>query len=372
MVVALMLLAVVSCGRTRSTAATPTPEPGQVTVIEVTPTPKTFDQRATLENIANTIILPWHQEMVVESKRLSEATDLFVTTPSAENLDNLQSQWRMASNAWAKLELFDFQFTMVARNQIKKWPTNVELIEELITSDEPIDDAFVASKGSHAKGLAAIEYLIFDAESTNAEIAQRLASDPSRMAYLSGLAHALPVVAEELRLVWSPEGENQIDAFIESTILNSGVEGSLQVLVHAIIVQMEVIERTKIGFPLRGDDAFARPDAVESPFAGYSVAIIEENIEAIQQLMDAGIFDYLRYLESHYDSASLVDRLQRLSQQSLDALAEIDTPLETAVIDNPVLVATAWEEVKELSRRLEVDTANHVGLVATFGVNDGD
>ena len=100
---------------------------------------------------------------------------------------------------------------MLVSNEIKKWPINTGFMEEIIAGTESIDEASVAAAGSTAKGLAALEYLLF-APADNAALHSALANSPQRMDYLVALAHNLASTSRELLHLWLPSGDAHADA----------------------------------------------------------------------------------------------------------------------------------------------------------------
>lgn len=374
------MLALASCGGDQQQQATPAPSMSQsaatTVTIDAVPTHAPFDSKATLNRIVDDVIIPWHATFSTESRALHLAAKTFAAEPNLETLSTLQKQWKATAEAWAVMEFLDVRASFVLRRQIKQWPPNVDLIEALIESNEGIVDDFVAGQGSHAKGLASIEYLIFDSgvksnPVTDDALLSQLPAQPNRTAYIVSATDALAKAAEELESLWSADGE-LAQQFVGSKMPHGSIDNTFDQLLNAIIVQLDIVERGKVGFPLRGEDAYAKPEAVESPYANHSLVLIHQNLQGIQAIMDAGLSDYLLSRQSYQSSTMLVQGVNDQHAVALNALDALEQPLALMVVDNPWAVASFWEEVKALSRRYRVDIANHVGLVVTIGQNDGD
>jgi predicted lipoprotein len=334
--------------------------------------PASFDRRAMLTTLAETVIMPWHEQFTAESTALQTAVYQFRDQPSEETLAKLQDQWRATAITWAQIEPFGFRFTMVVHNQIKKWPINPHFIEDFIAEGEPIDEPMIESIGSTSKGLVAIEYFIFSPETSQAELVQRLSQEPRRMAYLVALVENLQRKAGELEALWSPAGDNQLQAFIEADFSGNEVQGSISMLANEMIEMVEVIANNKLNYPLKGAYATPQPQAVESPYAQASLPLIEANLRSLRQTFEAGFAGYLDFLQADYNGQPLSEVTDAQFERALTALEAIDSPLAVAVVENPEPVAEAHEEVKNLVVLLKADLANHLGITITFSDNDGD
>jgi predicted lipoprotein len=348
--------------------------PGQFQAPAVgAPQPAAFDRRAMLSQIVNERILPLHQQFVVETEALQQAAHQFQDTPTAENLAHLQTQWQATAAAWAQAEHFGFRFTMIIHNQIKKWPINTTFIEEFITEETgTIDEPFIESIGSTSKGLAAIEYLIFNPDLTNQALVEGLAAEPRRMAYLVALAENLHNKSQELLMMWSPDGDNQGQAFIEADFSANDIQGSISMLANEMIVQVEEIAHTRLNYPRMGVYGAPQPQAVESPYAQFSAPLLANNLRSLQLTFNTGLADYVNFLQADESVPSLPAAINGQFEGAIAAVEAISPSLQTAVIDDPAAVEQAYNEVKALLVLFKADMANQMGLTITFSDNDGD
>lgn len=100
-------------------------------------------------------------------------------------------------------------------------------IEEFIAQTEPIN-SLLEPVGSPAKGLGAIEYLLFSQTAEKSEIIDSLTKTPRRLEYLVALAQNLTLMGKEMVLLWSPEGSNQGQTLIDADLDNEVVSGAEQ------------------------------------------------------------------------------------------------------------------------------------------------
>lgn len=367
----LMLSGLTGCALNQPQAAAP---PVEETIEATEPTkPATFDRQAMLRRIVEGSIFPLHEQFVAETEALQQAVYDLRDDPTEETLAQAQNQWQTTAATWAQAEHLSLRFTMIVHNQIKKWPINVRFIEGFITEEtDTIDEPFIESIGSTSKGLTAIEYLLFSPEMSETDTLQTLVDDPRRMAYLVALTENLQRKAEELRLLWAAEGDNQAQAFIEADFSANEVQGSISMLANEMIALVEGVANTKVDYPLSGTYAEPQPQAVESPYAGYSIPLAVANLRGLQQTLKAGFNDYLDFLGAEYQGQPLSAAIDAQIEQTIAALEAIEPPLSTAVLDNPDTVERAYDETKMLIVLLKTDMANQLGLTVTFSDNDGD
>ena len=106
---------------------------------------------------------------------------------------------------------------MVLHNQIAKPPADSEFIDDVLARQlTGLDNDFIEAIGSPAKGLPAIEYLIFAPDGDNDAALARLTSNPSRMEYLVSATQNLHNKAQEVQAYWLAEGNDYANNFINA------------------------------------------------------------------------------------------------------------------------------------------------------------
>ena len=125
-----------------------------------------------LKNTFRNEIAPLHSLFADECTKLNNASIAFANQPNQVNLEELRKQWLETVLTWKRCELYNqgpVEQSFI-HNSIDKWPINATTIETSISSENTIDNSYITSRGSNAKGLAAIEYLIFDQNKNTNEI----------------------------------------------------------------------------------------------------------------------------------------------------------------------------------------------------------
>jgi predicted lipoprotein len=329
--------------------------------------------------IVNERILPEHEAFVAAAATLQTTVAGLGASPSPATLAAAQEQWRATAEAWARVEPFQLRFSMLVSSEIKKWPINDLYIEELLANTAPIDAAALSMAGSTAKGLVTLEYLLFapgpgtsasTGDSAGAAVLAALEASPRRLDYAAAVATDLARLSRDLLYLWSPSGDGHAQALIDASLSpNNMVAGSISMLTNEMIALLEGIVKTKLSYPLSGTDGLARPEAVESPYAGYSVPLIVANLATMQAVFQNDLAPYVTFLAGN---DQLVAAIDAQFDRTLAALAAIPGPLEAAIVANPDAVATARDEVRNLLRLIKVDLANQLGITVTFSDSDGD
>lgn len=335
-----------------------------------------FDRNAMLGAVADTAILPAHRQLVEEAEQLDAATRQFASAPTAEGLASLRAAWLSASLAWKGVEVYELPGTFLFHNAIEKRPARAAFIEDVIAQADPasleaIDAAFIESVGSTSKGLAAIEYLIFESAEAEAPVLDRFA-DPARRAFVTALTANLAAKTEELHRFWAPEGGDYAGTFRANGAEGADMRGSISLLANQMIQLVEMVMRTRLGVPMGAVDGVPRPGEVESYPSGASLALMAASLGSIQRTLDAGLDDYLDYLDRSPADRKLSSAIRARLETVLGTLAGVPAPLSRAVTESPAEVEAAFESMRPLLVLIKTDLAALLGITVTFSDNDGD
>jgi predicted lipoprotein len=275
-------------------------------------------------------------------------------------------------------QLYEFDRMMVLHNQIAKTPIDSDFIEDIVArSLTGLDDEFVESVGSNAKGLPVIEYFIFDAAGDNEAVLARLTTEPSRLEYLGGAADNLHSKAQAVQAYWLPAGNDYANTFINADGGGEVFNSALSLLNNQMVGMLEMAIREKLGRPLgTADGNGPQPELVEAGLSGNSLAHIRRNVESVEQAYSGssglGLDDYLDYLDADYNGEPLSQAIAAQFAASYAALDAIEPPLSMVVNQNPATVQTAYDELRQLLILIKVDMANQLGVTITFNDSDGD
>jgi predicted lipoprotein len=335
-----------------------------------------------LANMVNGVIVPMHEAFVADTAVLRTSAYQFRDEPTVDSLAVLQGVWVDTAVAWKRLELFEFQAAMVLHNQIEKWPSDTEFIENFIALEKgSIDEALIDGLGSRGKGLSTIEYLLFDPALDDAALLALLTENPQRMDYMVATIENTHTKAEELHDFWTVGNDNYGNVFIASEQYNNVSHDSISILANEMVQLLENVANMKSGHPLGElDGGMPHPELVEAGRSEASIALIISNLESVQRTFNGssgvsdglGFDDYLNYLDAEFKSQPLADAINAQLDTTMVAWQAVEVPLKTAVVTNPESVAQAITETRTLLRLLKADMANQMGIVITFSDNDGD
>lgn len=332
-----------------------------------------FDRKQMVSGITNDVILANHKTFAATTADLQAAAEAFQTAPSDDHLTALREAWQAASVAWMGCAPFEFDLVKDAliHNRIDNRPPRFTFIEEKIASNDPISADVLLDVGSSSQGLSAIEYLIFT---------DGLTDDPRRIDYLVSAADLLAQNGEALLTIWSADGQNYAQQFIDGDLDGGNIQGSMNMLFNQVLEQIEMITWNRLGKPMgKRSGGHPRPDLVEAPLSRSSLSRIQATVEVLHQVYNggnttepAGFASYLDSLDADYNGEPLSQVIEAQFIATQQSLAAIESPLGEAIEADADTVEAAYQELRTLITLLKVDAANQMGVTLTFNDNDGD
>ncbi len=351
--------------------------------------------RAVLASIGENVILARIVEFEAAADRLVAATDAARTSDTPTTREAARTAWRDAMGVWQYLEVVQLGpagLPLYAlggrglRDEIHPWPFVSPCRVDQDTVDGPYASAeLLRPEPVTARGLPAIEYVLFVADGSNrcpatatintsgswaalgdSEVSRR------RLVYAHSAAVLVAERARELRLAWDPAGEDFLGTFATAgagSPLYTSAQSALNGLSDALFYIYKDVNDLKIGIPagLYVDCATATcPDNVESPWSDTSLDWIRINLLAFRDVYlgaapprDAlGFDDLLRSMGA--------DDLDRRIREAIDvALAAVDPveiPLETAVDTDAVDVAELHRTTRALADLFKVEVLTLLDL----------
>lgn len=346
---------------------------------------RNFDRNEMLANIADNAILPYHLSFIEQTENLKTETENFSNNPSLNSLANVQEAWKSAVQVWRICELFNLgpiQSSYV-HNKIDESPSNTTFIDNHIYGSGILDESYIENIGSNAKGIPALEYLLFNLENGNQTVIDSFTISnysSRRMEYTIALSQNLHSKAIKLHNIWAAEGDNYYTEFIQSE--GSDLGSSISMLANQMVTLIERVVQTKLGKPLgKASNMQGHPELVEALASGQSLQNIKDNLRSLELAFSGittanvdglGLDDYLDALKAKHDEETLPIAVKHQFELSYSALEEINEPLAVAVINDYQTVDNAYNELRNLLILLKVDVANNLAVTITFNDNDGD
>lgn len=332
-----------------------------------------------LRNIVREVIVPGYQELATRSHALTVALEDFSKAPTRESLDQSRKAWVAASLASRKIQWLQTgpvadRESVASFYYAKVLPARME---DVLNSSRRIDDAYLGELGATAKGMFALEHLLFGrkadpAAETNAASASVLelfsrAESPRRRQYVLALAHDLEAMASQLAKDWTAGDDQSAEAkFI------AGGQESLNRVVNHLAQLVELVAEQRINFVLQLPEPIARQfDRVEGSPSDTSQQSAAALLQGTQRLYRGtegrGLEAYLKQL-----NAPLAERARGLFETAIGAVQAVGAPLEEVVQNKRPLVEDAYEKTRALEVACKTDLASALGVTITFSSGDGD
>jgi len=327
-----------------------------------------FDRKAMLETIADQQIIPNYQELKTEVVDLKNATNAFAQDITEANLMTLQEAFVTSYFTWQNVAMFEFGPAMqvALRASMNTYPTTVEQIESNIVAGEY--DLEMAAN-IPAIGLPALDYLLYNAPSN--EVVLSFQNEPNKVQYLQDLVNQIESKISFVENEWT--ANNYRNDFVEAS--GTDVGSALGQLVNEMVKHTERNLRDgKIGIPAGVRTlGVPLPEKTECYYKNdISIQLAVENLEALKQLFNLGLGDYLDVLNAKHGTEDLSTVINSRFVNAMALLEATSEPLSDTAKDNNDQVMAAYTALQELVVLLKADMSSAMGILITFQDNDGD
>ncbi|MCB1954419.1 MAG: imelysin family protein [Rhodocyclaceae bacterium] len=304
--------------------------------------------------LAEKVLVPGYAALQRDVDALAKATDGFCGG-SGTSLDEVRSAWRHAALSLRRISALSFGPALESRilRRIDYWPTRPSLVEQGIErlAADPGDTARI---GLPARGLPAIEYLLFVSDPPLAPAAK------SRCAYLTWLgrdvAEQLSPLPEALRHWAESMRDSEFDG--ERALLDE----SLNVLIGSTEAFREkYVEKLRT----RGIDAS------DGGRSGSTLPHLNAYFEGLATALQGteGVPGLIGFLRGR-GHLSLADALGDQITQVRSALGSLPDPLDSR--QGRESLDALGKTLAGLQRMLTEDAADALQVAVGFGEGDGD
>ncbi len=330
-------------------------------------------REAQINNLFDNQIKPLQQNHIQLSSTLFEQSQIFETAINVENLVELKNAWKSSFLLWKQMEIYNLGEiqTSFIHLSIDQWPVNTSVIENNINgSTIEIDDSYIASLGAPAKGYAAIEYLLFNEnEQTIIDAFNNGQNAVRRLQYLVALCKNLNEKAVELKSKW----HSYESAF--KTTLTTGVDGSQNQVVNALVAAIENIKNKKLDAAL--SSATPNPELLEAYRSEQSKQAIAANLKSVFDTYKGNFnnqegFGLEEYVSQILNRADINTSIITAFADAQSALDQISSSLEVSVVTQTAQVVAFQNRITALIALFKVDLSSAANIVITFNDNDGD
>lgn len=324
-----------------------------------------------------------YQEVVTAATALATATEAHASAPTDATRTAAQAAWRGAIDAWQMAEMHRYgptaDLTVLGgqnlRERIYGWPNVNRCIIERNLVTEGYAGAGLATLAVSARGLGALEYLLFSTATDNAcdptdpinamGTWAALSADTLR-ARRAAYARALAAdVLERTRAVvtaWEPNGFAQQ---LTTAGTGSTTFDTLQLAISAVAEGVFYLDtdtkdlRLARPLGLRECTTPTCPEHLESPWAERGKQHLRNNLLGAQRLLEGCAAGNNLGFDDLLDGAGAGTLATRLRTLLREALAAVDAipgdSLQVALRDNPMAVRRAHTAIQALTTFLKME-----------------
>ena len=336
-----------------------------------------------LLNIGNNIILPAYQSLSVSVNSLDSAIGDFSTSPNSTKLSNVQNLFKSAYIAWESVTEYNY-FGPASTAQpvlpgINIFPTSTTTIENNISTNNDNVNTFA---NTAAKGFPALDYLLFGAGSSTLVNYTTGAEAANRKAYLAAVSADIKTEVTAVLTGWSSSGGNYINTFLSGT--GTSVSSSLGLLINSLDEDFEILKNDRLGVPLGkipvGTTSPVLPKEVEAYYSGISAQLALAQLKTVQGIFlgtagqgnGLGLINYLINAKAKYNGGLLSDTIKTAIALAVSDLQAVPDPLSQTIQANPAGADAVFTRIQQLVALLKTDMPSSLGVLITYGDNDGD
>lgn len=338
-----------------------------------------FDRKGLITNMSANIILPAYTSFQASASELNDAVIAFNANPTSATLTTAQLALIASYKQWQSTSEYDFGPANQAnfRVNINTYPVDVAQINTNVNAGAYNQDLLA---NLAAKGLPAIDYLLFGVAADNNAILASYTTDTkaaNRKAYLAALAAEIKNRITTVLNGWNNGYKN---TFLAADGTDQG--SSLGQLVNQLVYDYEILKNYEIGIPAGVQSMGTTfPQKVQAYYSKISLQLLTAHLQAMQNLYQGksaqgdglGLDDYLIKINAKYsDGRALNDVILAQFATANEKLKALSDPLSANIQSNNTAVTAAYTELQKLTVLLKTDMTSSLGILITFGDNDGD
>ncbi len=313
-------------------------------------------RRQAVRALVREAVVPGYRDAANASQTLTESLRLLAGTPNAPHLAAARAAWRTAALAWRRL--LPWRLGSIATSGVLArtgyWPVQPRLIERLIASARPPDADMVEEAGAPARGLFAIEHLLFTDSA--------LAPDAARARQLmSALSQDLQTAARDTAR------EVEQDLTRPADGLAARPDETINKLVADLFGTVDLLTTARLTGPFESTPTELQAQPPEGQPSGTSHLLTLAVLEGVERLYRVGLAPLVQR-----PAPALATRVQTAFEHARTDVTAIGTPIEEAARTRRPTLLQAAIATRNLEHALKVDLASALGVTITFRSNDGD
>jgi predicted lipoprotein len=326
-----------------------------------------------LDSLAGGVIVPAYTDLVETTYRLANVLNPLCNQPGPDTLNAARTAWRDAADAWQRTRPVGVGPAM-DRGLMSQvgYPVRPDDVAEVLAGGDPITVEVLADTGATARGLAAVELLLFEPGASDAQLAAGPAGS-RRCAYAASATTLAAVASQEVLDDWTGEGEAAA-AYTETFVAgmeDADPQSSLSAVVNEVTHALQTIDDQGLrGIAVAGDPDDL-PRNQHDGAAGHRVADLQALLATVAVVIEGpGGDDGLgRLVTARSDeTGQRLDDALATAVDTVDALPD-SIPDTLAVPDDLAAAADAAAELKVV---VSTEVASLLGITIGFSDADGD
>ncbi|RYE19665.1 MAG: hypothetical protein EOP51_19425 [Sphingobacteriales bacterium] len=303
-----------------------------------------------LSDISTKVCQESYEDMYAKSLALLASVETLNANTNDANLAISRNNWKAMRTTWEQTEAW--LFGPIAAEEIDPridtWPVDFNALENILSSDDELTEAYVDDLEESLKGFHPIEYLLWGQHGDKAAAS----FTPREKEYLLSLTQNLVKLTKEVRDIWTTGGYTQQLALAGqgSTEFTTRAAAYVQI-VDAMAGICEEVATGKIKEPFDAADA----NLEESPFAQNSLTDFTNNIKGVLDIYQGRFNSDGKGLEDlvRANNLALDAEVKSKHAAAIAALADITVPFGEAITTQQSKVQNAMDKIGDLQTTLE-------------------
>jgi predicted lipoprotein len=234
--------------------------------------------------------------------------------------------------------------------------TSEAKVEEVLDGPEPVTAEAVADLGANARGLGAIEQLLFGPGSD----ALAGPDGARRCGYAAEAAGLVTRAAADVAAAWADGAPDRADFLADETMARDE-------LYNQLIATLQSVADKRLKVAVGYDDVPPNPEAADT---GPAQRGLDDMVDELDGAL--AVYDALLAADLEERSADTAERARGGLIEGRDALADLPRPVAAAVESERPAAGGALDALQETKRTLATEVASLLGLTLTFSESDGD
>ncbi len=334
-----------------------------------------FSQPALFQNVADNLIIPGYEDLLLKLQSLGTEAGNFSANPSANRLAELREAWQSAYLSWQRVAQYELgpAEEQTLRNRLNSFPVDAAAVESKVAAG----NTDFSDPDSFDKGFPALDYLLFGLGDTEEGIVQKLGSEDYSI-FLAAVVEEMHSRVEATLAGWQDGGYRE--TFIENTGTAAGT--SLSLIINNLNEHYEAIKRDKIGIPAGVTTlGITFPDKVEAFYSGISLALAQESLLASRLFFlgqaslagqGVGLDDYLEEVKANKEGEALSTVIEAQFEKAMAALEAVQPPLSKAIEEDNETVIAAYNEITRQIVHIKTDMPSVLCVAITYIDNPSD